>query len=694
MSPILIATLAMLGLGLAAAVMLGIASKIFYVYEDPRIAKVEYALLGANCGGCGYPGCASAAEAVVNGEAGADVCIAGGPGIAIAVAEVMGIEVVIKERRVAKLRCRAGYRVDERYNYQGISDCRAAIRIWEGARNCERSCIGFGTCAKICPFNAIRMGSDGLPVIDPLVCTGCGTCVENCPKSVLELESMSDRLLSFNKISDCLAPCRQTCPAQIDIPQYIKHIQHGRFKEALITIRERNPIPLSIGRVCPHPCEYVCRRGLADEPVAINHLKRFAADIELNSNVHYELDLNPDTGHKVAVVGGGPAGLSCAYYLRRLGHSVTIFDMMPKLGGMLRYGIPEYRLPKKVLDFEIEGILSLGIEAHTSQKLGTDFTMEGLREKGFEAIFLGVGAWVSSPMRVEDEDSIGVISGIKFLECMHTDEEIELGKRVAIIGGGNTAMDAARTALRLGADSVTVVYRRTRKEMPAEDYEIEEAMAEGIEFHFLAAPSKIIIDANRRVHGLEYIRMELGEPDDSGRRRPVPVKGSETVMELDTIIAAIGQKPDLSFVDTDSLLKDGIEVTRWQTFIANEQTLQTAIPYVFTGGDCFTGPLTAVSAIGAGRRAARSIHQFLTDENGITPPPEALLDMIPESCLPAIYGISGRQRISMPELEPDKRTADFREVALGISPDAAIYESDRCLQCGVVCYSQDICEAL
>jgi len=679
----------MLALGLAAAIGLCLASIVFAVKENPLIAAVEEALLGANCGGCGYAGCSQAAEAVVNGVAAVDVCTAGGPAIAQAVAAVMGQEVKLKEREIASLRCKKGYRIDRKFEYEGIRDCRAAVELWEGARNCGRACIGLGTCEKVCPFGAIKIGEECLPVIDANACTGCGTCVKNCPKEVLELVSMTKRLLAFNRVDDCLAPCRQTCPAQIDIPTYIDHVKYGRYKEALMTIKERNPMPLTCGRVCPHPCEYVCRRGLADEPVAINYLKRFAADYELELGEHFKIDCNPDTGHKVAVIGGGPGGLSAAFFLRRLGHSVTIFDMMPELGGMTRYGIPEYRLPKKILDFEIEGILDLGVEAKCNTKFGEDFTIKDLRDQGYEAIFMSIGAWKSSPMRVENEDAEGCLAGIRFLEKQGLKTDNPIGRRVAVIGGGNTAIDVSRTMLRLGADEVTIIYRRTRKEMPAEWYEIEEAEQEGIKFHFLAAPSKIITDDKGRFSGLEFIRMELGEPDSSGRRRPVPIEGSEEVVELDNIVAAIGQKPDLDDLPNDEIAKD-LDITKWQTIIADEQTLQTSIPYIFTGGDCFTGALTVVSAIGAGRRAARSIHLYLDEDAELVAPPKPLTDKIPESTLPHIDGVALKSRVDMPEVEPHERIKSFEEVALGLYEDDAIYEAGRCLQCGIRCYDMDI----
>ena len=685
MGPIVTSLLVMAGLGLACAAVLAIASKVFYVEEDPRIAMVEDALLGANCGGCGYAGCASAAEAVVKGDAPVSVCIAGGPSVAMAVGEVMGQSVVVGEKYVAVLHCRGSYRVNHKFDYQGVQDCRSAVLFWEGAKDCSMSCMGMGTCSRICPFGAITMGDDHLPHIDPTVCTGCGTCVKNCPKGVLTLESMTDRLLHFNRVDECLAPCRQTCPSQIDIPTYINHIKNGRLLAAVETIKERNPMPLSIGRVCPHFCEDACRRQYVDEAVNINHLKRYCADFEMYQGPRNITHIAPETNKRIAVVGGGPAGLACAYYLRRLGHSPEIYDMMPKLGGMTRYGIPEYRLPKKILDWEIKSILDLGIPVHYEKKLGEDYTVESLKEQGYDAVFLGIGCWNSSSMRCEGEDLPGVYGGITFLIAQGLNKPLELGRRVVVVGGGNTAIDCARTSLRRGCE-VTLLYRRTRKEMPANEIEIVEAEREGVQFHFLAAPSKLIAGPDGNVKQLEYIRMELGEPDASGRRRPVPIEGSNTIMEVDNVLSAIGQRADLAF-DADASEETQVGATRWATFEADEQTLQTRIPWVFAGGDVYTGPQTVVKAIGLGRRAARSIHLLVTGQE-VTPPPAELLKPTPESLIPHITGVPEVPRAHMPELSIKARALNFKEVELGLTQGQAIRESDRCLQCGNVCFDQ------
>ena len=501
---------------------------------------------------------------------------------------------------------------------------------------------------------------------------------------------MTARLLHLNQTTDCLAPCQQKCPAQIDIPKYISQIKMGDLDGAVATIRERNPLLVICSRVCPRPCETQCRRQHVDEPVGINMLKRFVADRELRSGVRLPIPCAKETGKKIAVIGGGPAGLSCAYFLRRLGHHPTIFDAMPELGGQTRYGIPEYRLPKADLDWEIQGILDLGISVKVNTKFGVDFTLETLKEEGFDATFLGIGAWQASGMYAEGEDLDGVMGGIEFLTAHALGQKPAIGDHVIVVGGGNTAIDAARTCIRLGAE-VTLMYRRTRTEMPADMEEIVGAEEEGVQFEFLAAPARVIGDENGRATHLEYYEMELGEPDNSGRRRPVKKEGSEKRMAASLIIPAIGQKPDLS-----CLYEEGdeescpLETTRWQTILANEDTFETAIPGIFTAGDVYTGPDLVVSAIGDGRKAARSIHYYITQ--GEIPIPDATQrDMIPHTLFKEINNVERKDRAVLSHLcHGDERNCTFNEVEGPLSEAEARAEADRCLRCGLVCYDETI----
>ncbi|WP_456321265.1 FAD-dependent oxidoreductase, partial [Palaeococcus sp. (in: euryarchaeotes)] len=348
-----------------------------------------------------------------------------------------------------------------------------------------------------------------------------GLSIETLSDEVIEMRRTALELILSDHYGDCIGPCQQGCPAHSDVQGYLALIAMERYHDAVKLMKEKFILPAVLGRVCPAFCEDECRRNLVDEPLAIRQLKRFAADYDLEHGP-WMPEIPPSTGKRVAVVGGGPAGLACAYYLRTMGHEVTIIEAMPQLGGMMRYGIPPYRLPRDILDKDIKTVIDTGIEVKTNTALGRDITLNELREK-YDAVFLGIGAWKSRKMRIEGEELEGVMHGIEFLRKVNMGEEVKLGERVIVVGGGNTAMDVARTALRLGAE-VTVVYRRSRKEMPANPREVEEAEEEGVKFMFLTNPVKII--GKEKVEEVELIKMKLGEPDASGRRRPIPIEGS------------------------------------------------------------------------------------------------------------------------------------------------------------------------
>lgn len=481
-------------------------------------------------------------------------------------------------------------------------------------------------------------------------------------------------LLLSDHVGDCRPPCVKACPAETDCQGYVGLIANGQINEAVSLIRERLPLPASIGLVCPHPCETACRRQLIEEPIAIAALKAFAGLTSLDEGLPAPPPPQVKSGNKVAIVGSGPAGLTAAYFLALQGHEVVIYEAMPEAGGMLRYGIPEYRLPKQILDQEIDIIKSLGVNIITSTRIDQDVSMQYLQEN-YNAVFLGIGAWKSSRIGCPGEDVPGVIGGIDFLRQVALHQPVSIGSRVAIIGGGNTAMDAARTAVRLGASEAMVIYRRTRAEMPAEDLEIAEAEEEGVIFNFLSAPLEITADQGRAA-AIRVQKMQLGEPDSSGRRSPVPIPGAEEVIKVDTIIAAIGQQ-------VEPVGLEGVVLNKWGTLQTDEVSLMTNLPGVFAGGDAVTGPKIAIQAVAQGHQAADAINAFLKgkvfdDRKQFTVEKQVSADQYENYPL--------MERAALHHVDPEQRKHDFMPVSQGFTYEEAIQEASRCLECGCADY--------
>jgi heterodisulfide reductase subunit A-like polyferredoxin len=522
--------------------------------------------------------------------------------------------------------------------------------------------------------------------VDLAKCTGCGDCTEVCPVEIPSEyeENLVNRKAIYRPFTQAtpsafgiekrgIPPCRAACPLHVNVQGYIALISKGKFKEALTLVREKNPLPGICGRVCTHPCEGECLRQNVDEPIAIDLLKRFVADYE--KPVDFELKIEQEKENRIAIIGSGPAGLTAAYDLRKMGYKPTIFEALPVAGGMLRVGIPDYRLPKDILRKEISILEDLGIEIKLNTPLGENLTIEELKNNGYEAIFIAVGAHISLKLEIPGEDLKGVYHGVEFLRRVNLGEKVEVGEKVVVVGGGNAAIDAARTVYRLGAKEVTIVYRRSRVEMPANKEEIEEAEKEGIKIFYLAAPTRIL-GKESKVNQVQCIQMRLGEPDASGRRRPIPIEGSEFIIDADMIIPALGQSSDLSFLGSHHKFN----LVRGRGFEVDPLTLETNLKGIFAGGDTVTGPDTVIEAMAAGRKAAISIDRYLNGED-MRVGREG--EGVQESKIEAdIEGLKPEKRKKVATFSVDERKGNFKEVVLGFSEEEAIAEAKRCLACG------------
>jgi NADPH-dependent glutamate synthase beta subunit-like oxidoreductase/Pyruvate/2-oxoacid:ferredoxin oxidoreductase delta subunit len=514
-------------------------------------------------------------------------------------------------------------------------------------------------CMLSCPEGAIsRDAGTGVVLISKDTCTGCN--------AVPETVGVEKRKTS---------PCKVDCPAHIDVQGYVTLAAKGKYQEALQLIKEASPFPAICGRVCHHPCETTCKRDEIDDPVAIHSVERFVADLDLNASERYVPEIRDKKEDTVAIVGSGPAGLTCAYYLAREGYQVTVFERNPVLGGMLTT-IPSYRLPRDVVEAEIQVIRDMGVTMKTGVEVGTNVTIAQLRQEGFKAFFVAIGTQEGKRLGIEGEDLDGVYGGLDYLRQVNLGEPVTLGKRVAVIGGGNAAVDAVRSARRLGAEEASIIYRRSLEEMPSRVEEIEECQEEGIPINTLTQPVRFIGE-NGRVKAIECIKMRLAEPDESGRPRPQPIPGSEFTIEVDAVITALGQEADWCCLTPEC----ACTLTEWGTMNVDPLTLQSDDPDIFAGGDAVRGLGTVIEAIADGRQAAISIDRYIRGldlQEGRDKEWIAVTEPQKEKYDPA-------GRAQMPRLEPEERLKSFDQVQQGFTEEIAVQEAQRCLSCGCAC---------
>ena len=673
------AFLVMGGMGLVIGAGLAVASKIFYVYVDPTVEKIDDLLPGANCGGCGLPGCAANAEAIVEGKSSPDSCVAGGAELAEAIAEVMGIKIEAKEPDIALLGCTYGIKdAAIKFSYDGLSNCQAAAMLYGGMKECQIGCLGLGSCAAACPFGAITMGKNGLPVVDDVKCTGCGTCERVCPKNIITLSSVTRRILKEYTTDDCTTPCQRACPAGINISEYIHQIAEKNYHQSVQVIKERNPFPTVIGRICPRPCETDCRRQLIDEPIAINFLKRFVADYEMQRNDRVLPFKAPETERRVAIVGGGVEGLSTAFFTARLGHSPTVFEATEKLGGLLRTAIAQYRLPHDILDWDIEGIVEMGVDTRTNQTLGKDFTIASLLAGDYEAVFLAAGGWDSRIERLKNAAPEKTVPGIFLLIDLlktGTDNKYQLNiaKNVVIAESGKLTADAIKACKTLGAEKITVVFKKSKQAAPIDDATIKSIEADGI---------TVLFDST--ITGMA----------GKGNKLTEITVNSDKVISADTLILESGRLPELIFSlpKTDNEEEDAekqkmpADQLQWIAATSYRNPEHGLSNGLLTKEDVITDFSAAIHAIGAGRRAAASIHKILYDIP-LELPDHTLTQQTILQDVNALEKVTPCARQIMPLNNINDIPKIAPEIEKGFTEQMAVTEANRCLKCGLVCYA-------
>lgn len=639
-------------LGLVLGLGLAVASKVFYVYVDPVIAAVEAALPGANCGGCGFAGCSANAVAIVEGKSAATSCVAGGEDVAAAIAAALGVSMEAKEPDFARPDCTYGMeQAETRFRYMGLSDCRAAAALHGGAKVCKIGCLGLGTCVRACPFDALSMGPDGIPVVDESKCTGCGTCERICPKHIIRLTSLTRRILAELTEDQCVTPCQAACPAGLSIRDYVGLAAEGKFDDALRVVKERMPFPGIIGRICPHPCETACRRSLADEAVSINCIKRFLADRQYAVNERVLPRKAPETGKKFAVAGGGIQGLSTGYFLARLGHSPTVLEAMEKPGGLLRMAIAPDRLPREVLDHEIEDVTAMGVSVRTDTVLGLDVTVAQLLAEGYESVSTALGGWDARLARLGGERPTPAVPGVFLLVDVMKYGADGLGASPVFAGGSKAALMAA-------PEDSTVVLRNKPDERPGQGVRLV---------------SGAVTALLGRDEALTAVRIE----------------GPDGIVEIpaSSVVFASGRVPELVVrrrpeENADAPGADAALPVEWEA-LASYKNPATATGLGFCApSDAGTDFFAAVAAVGAGRRAAAAMH-VLSEGGGLKREGNFLT---PASFVQKIFEVSGVRPAPRHPTPAGAPGSGEREAAY--NAETVVSEASRCLACGIVCYGK------
>ena len=670
------------GLGVAIGTVLVIASKAFYVYEDPKVVAIDDVLPGANCGGCGFPGCNANAQAIVNGLQDVNSCVAAGDDVAIAIAGIMGVSVSDKEPEFAGSGCYYGNDdADIEYKYMGVTDCRAAALLFGGMKVCRIGCLGLGTCVKACMFGALSIGSDGLPKVDQEKCTGCGACERVCPKNIIRLTSVTRRIMREYTQEECITPCQRACPTGIDIKEYIRLIKEGDFQGSVQVIKERNPFPTVISRICPAPCEFKCRRLLQDESVAINHLKRFVCDYEMNQNKRALPYKAPATGKKVAVIGGGVEGLSTAFFTARLGHDPTVFEATGSLGGILRVAIARQRLSMDVLDWDIEGVKEMGVNIQTNTKAGTDFTIDSLLKQGFDAVFTATGGWDSRLARGDINQAVTVFPGAYLLIDLlrsQSDKNISIasGENVVIAGGGIRVLDAVHILKENGSKKISVISRKHPDDSSFDQAAIDELSKAGATIIYNTGVTKVIGEEGQ-LKSIEYIELDTGV---------------KHVIDTDTLIIGSGRFPELVFIpvrnDETEEKEDLIENNGplvWEGVELQKKPDSNRELGLLSNQDVISEYSSAVAAINGGRKAAAAIHNLIYGIK-FQEPSKFITEQTMLQDVSLLNNVDATPRNIM-ELVQAKKDSDDK-FSTGFSLEEAQAEANRCLRCGLICYEK------